>query len=1144
VADDARFCGACGHEMAARYDERRLVTVLFADIVGFTGFSEARDPEQVKNSVDRCFARLADDITAFGGRVDKVIGDAIVALFGAPIAHEDDAERAVRAALRMQETVQRYDAESGMGIRLRIGVNTGEVLVGAISAGDDYTAMGDVVNTASRLQTAAEPGTVLVGSDTYRATTEVIHYRSVGQLHARGREEPVSAYSAIEPVGRPGERRAAPDMPLIGRDPELLVLRNAIDAAYRRNRAQLIAVAGESGVGKTRLASEVAALARNEHGALVLHGRCLPYGEANVWWPIAEALREVIGIDAATEDDDVPDLVAAAVSKAFGADADETSRVRTAEGLRHLLGYETGLVRLDAERATDEGTRAARALIHALSLKSPVLLWLSDLDWADDAVLRLLDDLLDRGESHTVVVSVTGRAEMFERWSPRPGRFNAVTLSLEPLDEASAVLFATELLPDATPEMRQRLVERSGGNPLFLEEMARMVEGADGADVGPLPANVRSVISARLDALDDSALFVIEDAAVLGLHGDQGALQRMAEFERDDGDIGEALHTLARLDLLETDESAWSFRSNLVREVVYSRLTKTDRAWRHAGIAAWIEANQRSGGSDTIAYHYRRAATHAAELGGVEGMSDGVNEKAIEWTLTAARETSGAAATEQAERLFADALELMDDDDPRQAAVLLERAAAAMSRQDTDLVRSDLAAAGPLLAAVGNPRLFVTEALLRSELAQWSGDQDDALALAEKALEIAIELKDEILEGDGLRRAGMVRLYQGDLGRAESSINAAYDAYAEAEDRGGMAWARQNLAWISFASGRMREAEARLLQSIDAFEALGDMAGIGWSRGLLAYVRIHYGQFDEAEELARQTLVESRDRGDRWAQGMMHVALATTALWTGRVDEAIRLSQSAVTMFPEGSDPIGPTQAVAIQGRSLVRSGRIVEGLRLLADQLANGPDHAGQQILETSLAAAVATVGDTAMGQQTLPEIVGFDPDRLGESDLAVATALIQLQRGDVAAASLLFDVMPDEGSGEGSSWGWAVLALVAAAAEKGVAPYVEIVEASTRATYGDRVIARCATACAAVRAGDEAAVRVALDRAYEAVPLGGDRIHPTIVALAEARCLAALDTADAAAAEVRAIKTASALGLNSAGWRVAFGAAVGEPV
>ncbi|MEQ8839535.1 MAG: adenylate/guanylate cyclase domain-containing protein [Acidimicrobiales bacterium] len=1141
VLADARFCSNCGHEMSRRHDERRLVTVLFADIVGFTGLSETRDPEQVKNLVDRCFALLADDITAFGGRVDKVIGDAIVALFGAPIAHEDDAERAVRASLRMQETVHRFDADGGVGIRVRIGVNTGEVLVGAIAAGDDYTAMGDVVNTASRLQTAAEPGTVLVGSPTFDATRETIRYRSLGQLHARGREEPVTAYRAIEPVGRPGERRSVPDMPLIGRDPELAMLRKAVEAAFHRSRAQLIALAGESGVGKSRLGAEVAILASADHDALVLHGRCLPYGEANVWWPIAEALREVVGIDTDTPDDEVPALVAAGVADALGPGADETNIARTAEGLRHLLGYDTSLSRLDADRATSEGTRSARALIHALTLRSPVFLWLSDLDWADDAVLRLLDDLLDRLSRRQVVVLVSGRAEMFDRWSPRPGRFNSVTLSLEPLDAGAGDQMARALLPDSTAETRRQLVERSGGNPLFLEEMARMVESSADGDVASLPANVRSVISARLDALDDVVRHVIEDAAVLGLRGETVALERMAEYQRDGAPVGEPMRVLERLDLLEFDGPAWSFRSNLVRDVVYGRLTKTDRAWRHAGIASWIEANRHTGSSEMIAYHYRRAASHAAELGGIEGMPDDILDKAISWTLAAANATSGAAAMERAEQLFGDALELMGEDHPLRAEVHLDRATTAMSRLDTRLARRDVEAASALLARGENPLLGVRSTLLRSELAQWSGEHSAALGLAEDALLVARELNDPILEADGLRRVGMVRLFKGEHQQAEASINLAYEAYAAADDVGGMAWARQNLAWIAFMSGRMDEAERRLGQSSEAFEAIGDLSGMAWSRGLLAYVRIHAGRFAEAEELAQRTLVEARDRGDRWAQGMMHVALATAALWTGRVDDAVRRAQKARAVFPVGSDPVGPAQAVAIEGRALVRSGRIAEGMRRIADELAGEVQQPGLRILEIALAAAAATVGDIGLGRRTFHEIVDFDPDHAAESDLAVATALIQLQLGNVDKAARLFEVMPSD-THQGSTWGWAALALVASAVGKDADTYVGIVEESSRSTYADRVIVRCASACDAARRGDEDGARVALDRAYEAVPLGGDRIHPTIVALAEAQCLKALGTDDAATAEVRAIKAASALGLDTMGWRTAFMAACGD--
>ncbi|MEZ5166425.1 MAG: hypothetical protein R2695_08005 [Acidimicrobiales bacterium] len=528
----------------------------------------------------------------------------------------------------------------------------------------------------------------------------------------------------------------------------------------------------------------------------MLHGRCLPYGEANVWWPIAEAIQSVVGIDGDTAPDIVPALVTASVADAFGTDPDDTNVARTAEGLRHLLGYDSGLSRLDAERAGEEGTRAALALIHELSVRSPVLLWISDLDWADDAVLRLLDDLLDRLGRRSVVVLVTGRAEMFDRWRPRQGRFNSITMSVESLDDVAGDLLARELLPEASDELRRRLVERAGGNPLFLEEMARMVDEAGGEVAESLPANVRSVISARLDALESPALHVIEDAAVLGLRGDVGALQRMAEFERGEPSIGDALRALERVDLLETMGSVWSFRSNLVRDVVYGRLTKTDRAWRHAGIASWIEANKKSGSRDALSYHYRRAAGLAAELGGVPGLSDDVVEKAIHWTLASARATTGRAAMERAERLFGEVLDLMTDDDPRRAEVLLERAAAALGRLHTDTARRDLALAEPLVEAAGDPRLTVRQTLLRSELAQWTGGQDEALALAEKALATAVEIGDRSSRptaaprrhGPVVPRAARPRrvVDQRRLRRA-----------AAAGDANGMAWARQNLAWIA-----------------------------------------------------------------------------------------------------------------------------------------------------------------------------------------------------------------------------------------------------------------------------------------------------------------------------------------------------------
>src|ERR671911_1995758 len=300
VPSGSRFCPSCGAPVSTvnfAAEERRVVTVLFADLVGYTTMAERLDPEKVKRLIESCFARLVVDIETFGGRVDKVLGDAILALFGAPVAHEDDAERAVRAALQLHETLAAAQAELDADVRLRVGVNTGEVLVGSLRAGGDYTAMGDVVNTAQRLQSAAEPGQVLVGQATYRATRRIIAYRSMGEITAKGRDAPVPAWVAegarLPPGYRPDRHRAA----LVGRDDEVALLSHTLDLAVARRRAALLLIVGDAGVGKSRLAEEVAEMARGCHGALVLQGRCVPYGEANVWWPLAEAVRGACDVE-------------------------------------------------------------------------------------------------------------------------------------------------------------------------------------------------------------------------------------------------------------------------------------------------------------------------------------------------------------------------------------------------------------------------------------------------------------------------------------------------------------------------------------------------------------------------------------------------------------------------------------------------------------------------------------------------------------------------------------------------------------------------------------------------------------------------------------------------------------------------------
>ncbi len=1144
VAGDARFCQTCGHELAPRGDERRVVTVLFADIVGFTGFSETRDPEQVKNLVDRCFALLADDISAFGGRVDKVVGDAIIALFGAPIAHEDDAERAVRAALRMQETVEAYDSDTGVGIRLRIGVNTGEVLVGAITAGDEYTAMGDVVNTAARLQTTAKPGTVIVGEDTHTATAEVIHYQSLGMLHARGRDRAVEAWRAVEPVGRPGERRTGPNTPLLGREPELAILRRAVSAGIRRNRAQLLTLTGESGVGKTRLAAEVASLARYDHDALVLAGRCLPYGDSNAWGPIAEAIRGFVGIDSTATDHEARSIVGASVAATLGSGTAQGDIDRIIEGLLHLMGLSPQLANLAQDRAASEGRRSLRVLIESLAERSPVMLWLSDIHWADKAVLRLLDGLLDRLARTHFVLLVTSRTAALDSWSPAPGMFNQLSLSIEPLDEAAASLLTRDLLPGVNEEVRRQVVERSAGNPLFIEEMARMLSVSDDTEMLTLPSNVRSAISERLDELSDDARGLLEDAAVVGLRGEVIALRRIVEADQTGIDVDAALRDLERADLIETTAGFWEFRSSLVREVAYGRLTKSDRARRHAGIAWWLEANKPSA-VHTIAYHFRNSAELVNEIGLIAGLPSGITDRAIDWTIRAARDSASSSAVERTERLYGAALELMEPGDVRRVTALLERAALAVRVVRLDAVAEDLDEARPLIEKTDDPELVARANLIESEAAQWANMQAVALDKANEALRIGREIDDPTLVADGLRRRGVVQLIMGRNDESEASITDAYQCYERVGDPAGMAWARQNLAWLSFIEGHMAEAEERLLASIEAFETLGDSVGRSWSRGRLAYIRIHAGRFAEADELARRTLDDARDRGDSWGASMMNVALATSALWTGRVDESIELAGQALDTFPIDSDPVGYNQATAVLGRALVQAGRVEEGfttLRRALDKSEEGDNKS--EILKVALAAGAAAVGHTVEAERHFGEVNRFDPDTIGESDRAVAASLSRIQMGEPAEAMKLLDLMSAIGPGNGSTWGWAVVALASVALGRDHSKYAEIVESSPRSTYSDRVLSRCAVACAAARAQDVSAVRVAIKQAIDAVPDGGDRASKVMVAVAESECLRMVSAPEANDVLQRSRELAGATGIDDTGWRVAFSVACGQEV
>ncbi len=1149
---NARFCLSCGQQLVARNDERRVATVLFADLVGFTGLAETRDPEHVKRLVDDCFEALVGDITAFGGRVDKIVGDAIVALFGAPVAHEDDAERAVRAALRMQESIRRHAEESAAtGLAMRIGVNTGEVLVGALRAGGDYTAMGDVVNSAQRLQSAAEPGTVLVGSATFGATQEAIDYQPVEPVNAKGREEPLDAWIAVEPLLPPGYRRRRVQTPFVGRDTELGVMRHAVDTAVERSRAHFLLVLGEAGVGKSRLAEETAKLARMRHHALVFEGRCVPYGEANVWWPVAEALRQACGIEGDAPIGEADRRAAAAVAAALEQPERSPEVKRVVNGLLFLMGYPVALRDIEPQRAREEATRSVLTFVEASTRRRPVVIVLSDLHWADAALLGMVDELIDQLARSPFVLVASARHELLERWSVPTGRHNMVVTHLDPLDRAATRELLTALAEGTELDgaALDALLDRSGGNPFFLEELVAL-GGAPALPVGDLPDTLRGLVAARIDALTPAQRAVLEDAAVWGRSGPREALDRMGTQIHGAVPVEEVLLGLIDHDILVLDGDRWRFRSDLVREVAYNTLTKADRARRHTGIANFLEHTVPPGEPPSdrlaavVAHHYATAATLVGELGPIDGVPTTVRRHALEWLQEAAHRAERAQTFPVAVQLYTQALDLAPvGDDPLTARLLLGRAAAATEQRHLDVAYDDIERAMSMAAALDDAALGARALLVLGDFEQKGGDLEAARSTLLEATATFAAVGDQQGRADALRLLGLTHLFLGENQEAEEAILAARQAYGEVQDHRGEAWALQNLAWLSYLRGRASEAEERIDAAVEMFQQLGDSGGLSWSLGLLAFVKLHEGRHGDAEELGKQVLVEARQRGDRWGEGMMLLLMSLVRLWSGRVESAIGASQDALAIFRALGDRFGEVQSNAVLARAEVMVGHTAEGLRRLTeahDAYASAPHHDElKHFLATVLASTAVQLGlpDLALKALAAGPDPGAEeePGAIGSVDRRVARGLAHLQLGriDIALEELLLAVDEEQAHAGGPSSAWAQGALAMALVTAGRLDEAEATAleaaASSRATYLDRSLAHLSLLFVAHQRGR--AIDGPMAAIHAEVAAHDDRLLAGITAIARSVLVGGDVDAELAL-----------LGIDGDGWRTLFAAAAGD--
>src|SRR4051794_2904240 len=619
----AKFCLACGAPLTAPEppaEERKLVTVLFCDIVGSTATAEQLDPEDVRARLAPYYERVREELERFGGTVEKFIGDAVVALFGAPRAHEDDPERAVRAALAIRDWVR--DEER---LQIRIAVNTGEALVtlGARAAEGEGMAAGDVVNTTSRLQSAAPVNGILVGESTYRATRNAIEYGEADPVEAKGKEARVPAWEALRARARfgvdvPHEART----PLVGRARELDILRDALDRAREEHAAQLVTLVGVPGIGKSRLLYELSQIVDSDAELIAWRqGRSLPYGESVGFWALAEMVKAQAGILETDGVDEAGVKLARVVSDVVSGPAD-------AEWVRRHLSALIGLGGADDALGADrrsEAFNAWRRFLEALAEERPLVLVFEDLHWADDGLLEFVDHLVDWAGAVPILVVATARPELLERragWGG--GKVNATTLSLSPLSSDDTARLLGTLLGRPLLEAGEQadLLTRAGGNPLYAEQYAQMLAERRDGETLALPESIQGIIGARLDALAPEEKRLLQDAAVIGKVFWPGAVAALA---RDEGrsELETQLHSLERKQFVRrerqssvADETQYAFLHVLLRDVAYGQIPRAARVEKHLLTAGWIEARGRSDDhAEMVAHHY----ASALELGRATG---------------------------------------------------------------------------------------------------------------------------------------------------------------------------------------------------------------------------------------------------------------------------------------------------------------------------------------------------------------------------------------------------------------------------------------------------------------------------------------------------------------------------------------------
>jgi class 3 adenylate cyclase/tetratricopeptide (TPR) repeat protein len=1011
-----RLCGMCGTALAARTDTRetrKVVSILFADVAGSTALGERLDPEPLRQVMSRFFEATSAAIDRHGGTVEKYIGDAVMAVFGIPLVHEDDALRAVRAAAEVNGALGELSADvektHGVRIEARIGINTGEVVAGNPSAGERF-ATGDPVNVAARLEQSAGPGEILVGAVTYGLVRDAVQAERVDALALRGKGVPVTAFRILGvTAGAPGHARRL-DTSLVGRTRELELMRDAFARATRDRVCHFFTLLGLPGVGKSRLVAEFLALVGDE--AQVASGRCLPYGDGITFHPMVESVRDMLGLGDR-------DGAEAAQSRLADVLADEPSAETVGRRVLEVLSL------AEASASTEELFWALRKLVEAVARRRPLVLVLDDVHWGEPTFLDFVEHLADWSRDAPTLLLCTARPELLAlRPSWGGGKLNATTVLLQPLDATETDALLVELLAggELDSASRSRIGAAAEGNPLFVEELVGMLiddgvlvpENGRWSSTGdlsavPVPPSIQALLAARLDQLGTTERIVIERAAVEGQVFHAGAV---AALVPDQGAVGASLMELVRRELIRPErpifpgEEAFRFRHLLIRDAAYDALPKRARAELHERFADWLEEKAGERGTEVAeiaGYHLEQACRYCREVSPGQPQTT-LTARAAAHLTAAGRRTYTRGDMPAAANLLGRAAALLPQASEERLDLLpLLGAALAESGRLLD-ARAVLAEAVDLAGASGNARiewrartaegwwrqnmdhgidLGELEALARRAIGELEVLGDDfGLASAWRLLsDIANSRGDGVSWIEGLERAFVYARRAGNRSEEWGCLSilggAMYFGPTPADEgasrlEGILAEIGEDLLLESAISrplggliaiqGRLEEGRALIERS----RAIQADLGLAWGLAGVAFVVGNVGwltgDLETAEQETRAGIAAYADMGERGRQSSLIVQLADIVYDQGRIAEAGRLAEEAAAIA--AADDVQPNVgARRIRGRVLARNGELAEGERLVREAVAlsETTDFLDVQTVTRLDLAEVLTVADRA---------------------------------------------------------------------------------------------------------------------------------------------------------------------------------------